>query len=78
MTQTAKYEYFSQDPEFPAKLIVATLFIGAFLGYLNETLLKLTHLMSDFGVERYVVQWLSTGFLLIMGALTPISAGVLA
>lgn len=74
-----EYEYFSQDPRFPAKLIVGALFVGAFFGYLNETLLNvaLTPLMSAFGVDKTTVQWLTTGFLLTMGALTPITAGLI-
>ena len=60
--------YFSENPEFPSKLIVATLFIGAFFGYLNDTLLNvaLPTLMTEFQVEKTKVQWLVTGFLLVM------------
>lgn len=35
-----QHEYFSDNPKFPAKTIIATLFIGAFFGYLNDTLLN--------------------------------------
>lgn len=71
--------YFSENPEFPSKLIVATLFIGAFFGYLNDTLLNvaLPTLMTEFQVEKTTVQWLVTGFLLVMGAFTPISASLI-
>ncbi|STZ75452.1 MFS transporter [Bergeriella denitrificans] len=70
------HEYFADNPEFPAKTIVATLFVGAFFGYLNDTLLNvaLTPIMQDFGVDKTTVQWLTTGFLLVMGAFTPITA----
>ena len=66
-------------PTFQLKTIVATLFIGAFFGYLNDTLLNvaLTPIMKDFGVDKTTVQWLTTGFLLVMGAFTPITAGVI-
>lgn len=49
--------YFSENPEFPSKLIVATLFIGAFFGYLNDTLLNvaLPTLMTEFQVEKTTV-----------------------
>ncbi|WP_038329912.1 hypothetical protein, partial [Kingella kingae] len=30
--------YFSENPNFPSKIIVFTLFIGTFFGYLNDTL----------------------------------------
>ena len=33
--------------------------------------------MRDFGVNKTTVQWLTTGFLLVMGAFTPITAGVI-
>ena len=31
-----QHEYFADRPGFPAKTIVATLFIGAFFGYLKS------------------------------------------
>lgn len=73
------HEYLANNPDFPAKTIVATLFVGAFFGYLNDTLLNvaLTPIMKDFGVDKTTVQWLTTGFLLVMGAFTPITAGVI-
>ena len=73
------HEYHADNPDFPAKTVVATLFIGAFFGYLNDTLLNvaLTPIMKDFGVDKTTVQWLTTGFLLVMGAFTPITAGVI-
>lgn len=69
----------SDDPAFPAKTIVGTLFISGFLGYLNETLLNvaLTQLMDEFSVDKITVQWISTGFLLVMGAMTPLTAGIM-
>lgn len=71
--------YFSDNPEFPSKIIVFTLFIGAFFGYLNDTLLNvaLTKIMADFHVDKTTVQWLTTGFLLIMGAFIPITANLI-
>ena len=53
-----QHEYFSDNPQFPAKTIVATLFIGAFFSYLNETLLNvaLTPIMKDFGVDKTTVR----------------------
>ena len=73
------HEYHADNPDFPAKTVVATLFIGAFFGYLNDTLLNvaLTPIMKDFEVDKTTVQWLTTGFLLVMGAFTPITAGVI-
>jgi len=78
-TGDTAHEYHADNPDFPAKTIVATLFIGAFFGYLNDTLLNvaLTPIMKDFGVDKTTVQWLTTGFLLVMGAFTPITAGII-
>lgn len=76
---TANAQYHSDNPNFPAKLIIFTLFIGAFFGYLNDTLLNvaLTKIMADFHIDKTTVQWLTTGFLLVMGAFTPITASVI-
>ncbi len=75
MTET----YLSDNPDFPAKLVIGTLFSIAFLGYLNETLLNvaLSTLMVEFNVSKNTIQWLTTGFLLIMGAFAPITASIL-
>jgi DHA2 family lincomycin resistance protein-like MFS transporter len=50
--------------------------IGAFFAILNETLLNiaLTELMEVFNVDAPTVQWMATGFMLVMGVLMPISA----
>ncbi|TCP97307.1 DHA2 family lincomycin resistance protein-like MFS transporter [Cricetibacter osteomyelitidis] len=71
--------YFSQQSDFPTKTVVAALFITAFLGYLNETLLNvaLSTLMTEFTVSKQDIQWLATGFLLVMGAFSPLTAAVL-
>ncbi|WP_141432097.1 MDR family MFS transporter [Bacillus sp. 03113] len=58
------------------KAIFTTFMIGAFFAILNETLLNiaLTELMNVFKVDAPTVQWLATGFMLVMGVLMPISA----
>ena len=73
------HEYLAERPGFPAKTIVAALFVGAFFGYLNDPLLNvaLTPIMHDFAVDKTTVQWLTTGFLLVMGAFTPITASLI-
>ncbi|WP_413382669.1 MDR family MFS transporter [Alkalihalobacillus sp. 1P02AB] len=52
------------------------LIIGAFFAILNETLLNvaLTKLMEEFQVGEATIQWLSTGFMLVVGILIPVSA----
>lgn len=71
--------YFSNDPDFPTKWVMASLFIAAFLGYLNETLLNvaLAKIMLEFAVSKAQIQWLASGFFLVMGALTPLSASLM-
>ncbi|WP_100331947.1 DHA2 family efflux MFS transporter permease subunit [Bacillus xiapuensis] len=63
-------------PKMNTKIIVITFMIGAFFSILNETLLNiaLTELMDVFHIDEPTVQWLATGFMLVMGVLMPISA----
>lgn len=71
--------FFGDDPNFPTKLVTFTVLIGAFFGYLNETLLNvaLTNLMQEFAIDKTTVQWMATGFLLVMGAFTPLTANII-
>ncbi len=56
--------------------MIAILFIGAFVALLNNTLLNvaLPTIMDEFDVKPSVVQWLTTGYMLINGILIPASA----
>ncbi|MGX9293125.1 MDR family MFS transporter [Bacillus sp. A015] len=56
--------------------IVVSLIIGAFFAILNETLLNvaLSTLMAEFNVSLPTVQWMTTGFMLVMGIVIPASA----
>ena len=71
--------YLADDPSFPALLIVGALFIGGFFGYLNDTLLNvaLPTFMAAFHLNETQAQWLTSGFLLVMGAFTPITASLI-
>lgn len=71
-----KYEYLSEDPNVKVMPIMLSLIIGAFFAILNETLLNiaLTTLMEEFSVSLPTVQWMATGFMLVMGVVIPISA----
>nr|WP_235617112.1 MDR family MFS transporter [Lysinibacillus mangiferihumi] len=53
-----------------------SLIIGAFFAVLNETLLNiaLTTLMDEFHITLPTVQWMATGFMLVMGIVIPVSA----
>lgn len=71
-----EYEYMSEDPKVKVLPIMAALIIGAFFAILNETLLNiaLTTLMKEFSITLPQVQWMATGFMLVMGIVIPMSA----
>lgn len=56
--------------------ILAILMIGAFISFLNNTLLNvaLPSIMTDLDVDTATVQWLSTGYMLVNGILIPTTA----
>lgn len=58
------------------KMITISLLIGAFFAILNETLLNiaLVELMDVFNISAPTVQWMATGFMLVMGVVMPLSA----
>lgn len=55
---------------------VSRLLIGAFIAFLNENLLTNTFpgLMREFNVAASTIQWLSTGYMLMIGILVPVTA----
>jgi DHA2 family lincomycin resistance protein-like MFS transporter len=57
-------------------LIILIMILGVFVAILNETLLNvaLTKIMQDLGVSPSTVQWLTTGYLLVIGVLIPVTA----
>ena len=62
--------------EKPPYGMIAILFIGAFVAFLNNTLLNiaLPVIMNEFQVKPSVVQWLTTGYMLVNGIMIPASA----
>ena len=56
--------------------ILAVLMVGAFISFLNNTLLNiaLASIMKDLHVETATVQWLTTGFMLVNGIMIPTTA----
>ncbi|MEB6549770.1 DHA2 family efflux MFS transporter permease subunit [Heyndrickxia sporothermodurans] len=61
----------------PPYLMLAILFIGAFVSFLNNSLLNvaLPSIMVDLKIKDYsTVQWLATGYMLVSGVLIPASA----
>lgn len=59
-----------------AKAMALVLMLGAFIGLFSETALNmaLTNIMEDFSVSEAIAQWLTTGYLLTLGILVPVSA----
>ncbi len=55
--------------------IMLGLLIGGFVGMFSETALNiaLTSLMGDLHITASTVQWLTTGYLLVVGVLVPVS-----
>ncbi|MDQ0220834.1 DHA2 family efflux MFS transporter permease subunit [Peribacillus cavernae] len=56
--------------------LLSILMLGLFIAILNQTLLSVAmpRMMTDFNVTATTIQWLSTGFMLVNGALIPLSA----
>jgi len=69
-----------QQLKKPPYFMLAILFFGAFVSFLNNSLMNvaLPTIMVDFGMENYTtVQWLTTGYMLVSGVLIPVSAFLL-
>ena len=51
----------------PPYLMLAILFFGAFVSFLNNSLLNvaLPSIRDDFGQDYSTVQWLATGYMLV-------------
>lgn len=62
--------------EKPPYGMIAIMFVGAFVAFLNNTLLNiaLPAIMEEFTVKPSEVQWLTTGYMLVNGILIPASA----
>src|SRR6476660_10434955 len=56
--------------------IIVVLMIGAFISFLNNTLLNiaLPSIMKELEIGPSTVQWLTTGFMLVNGILIPATA----
>ena len=59
-----------------ASMIMTTLKIGTFLALLSETIINvaLSNLMEVFSVSANSIQWLTAGYMLIMGTFVPVTA----
>ncbi|UXR74257.1 MULTISPECIES: MDR family MFS transporter [unclassified Staphylococcus] len=58
------------------KVIMAVFLVGAFFMILNETLLNiaLKELMEQFNISRATVQWMASGFMMVIAIVSPLSA----
>ena len=67
---------FQENKKYNVKAIMATLLFGGFLSLFNETILNvaLPTLMVEMHVTAITVQWLSTGYVLVVAILIPITA----
>lgn len=57
-------------------VVVMVMILGVFVAILNETLLNvaLPQIRGDLGITASTAQWLSTGYLLVIGILIPMTA----
>lgn len=65
-----------KKPNRPPYGLLAVLMVGAFITFLNNTLLNiaLPSIMTDLNVNTATVQWLSTVFMLVSGIMIPTTA----
>lgn len=57
-------------------IVIIVMILGVFVAILNETLLNvaLPKIMGDVGISPSTAQWLTTGYLLVIGVLIPATA----
>lgn len=69
-----KYKDINGKEYYPT-IMLMTLLSGGFISVLTETFLNnaLLSIMNDFHVTQNTVQWLSTGYLLVVGVMIPLS-----
>ncbi|TXK86091.1 DHA2 family efflux MFS transporter permease subunit [Paenibacillus sp. N3.4] len=66
----------TRGAEIKVGQLLTVLMLGAFVSILNQTLINVAipHIMTDFNVSANVVQWLTTGYMLVNGVMIPITA----
>jgi len=66
----------TMNSDRPPYGLIAVLLVGAFITFLNNTLLNiaLPSIMKDLNIETATVQWLTTGFMLVSGIMIPTTA----
>ncbi len=63
----------------PPYIMIGILFFGAFVSFLNNSLMNiaLPTIMHEFEIDYSTVQWLTNGYMLVSGILIPVSAFLL-
>ncbi|SDN34432.1 drug resistance transporter, EmrB/QacA subfamily [Paenibacillus sp. yr247] len=66
----------TRTAEIKVGQLLTVVLLGAFVSILNQTLINVAipQIMIDFNVTANVVQWLTTGYMLVNGVMIPISA----
>lgn len=66
----------NEQTQYHIRAMMAILLFGGFLSLFNETILNvaLSSIMSEMHVTATTVQWLSTGYVLVVAIMVPISA----
>lgn len=61
---------------YNVKVIMFVLLLGSFISLFNETILNvaLPKLMAEMNITATTVQWLTTGYVLVVGILVPVTA----
>lgn len=65
-----------QTKKYNTKIIMFTLLLGSFIALFNETILNIAFpkLMMEMNVGATTVQWLTTGYVLVIAILMPVTA----
>lgn len=77
MNQNKNYtEEVQKNEQYNVKAIMFVLLLGSFLSIFNETILNVAFptLMKEMHVAATTVQWLTTGYVLVVGILVPVTA----
>lgn len=71
-----KKNYSEEKIEYNVKAILFVLLLGSFLALFNETILNvaLPKLMVEMKISAVTSQWLTTGYVLVVGILVPVTA----
>ena len=77
MTTAAQIPTRARPERLPQQTVrvLAVLLVGAFVVILNETALNvaLSRIMTDLGIDERTAQWLTTGFMLTMAVVIPVT-----